>query len=210
MSITERLQGAASAVFEREVAIYPVATGTAANALALAQLAPPLRGHLLPRRRAHRHGRMRSARIFHRRRASFSACLRPTEKSGRRPLAAAMASRTRWGCITCSPSAVSVTQATELGTVYSLDELAALTAAAQTARAAGAHGRRALRERAGASGLFAGRGHLEERHRRALVRRLQERGSVRRGGRVFQSVAGARISSGAASRPGTCGRNCAT
>ena len=37
---TERLQGAVSALFEREVAVYPVATGTAANALALAQLAP--------------------------------------------------------------------------------------------------------------------------------------------------------------------------
>ena len=41
---TEKLQRAASTVFEREVAIYPVATGTAANALALAQLAPPFGG----------------------------------------------------------------------------------------------------------------------------------------------------------------------
>src|ERR1700722_17744032 len=41
---TERLQRAASTVFEREVAIYPVATGTAANALSLAQLAPPFGG----------------------------------------------------------------------------------------------------------------------------------------------------------------------
>ena len=44
-SITERLQRAASAqVFETDVPIYPVATGTAANALALAQLAPPYGG----------------------------------------------------------------------------------------------------------------------------------------------------------------------
>src|ERR1700728_5110464 len=41
---TERLTGVASSLFETEVLIYPVATGTAANALALSQIAPPYRG----------------------------------------------------------------------------------------------------------------------------------------------------------------------
>ncbi len=36
-----RLQAVASAVFEKDVTIFPVSTGTAANALALAQLVPP-------------------------------------------------------------------------------------------------------------------------------------------------------------------------
>src|SRR4030095_15865959 len=38
---TARLEERACAVFERDVAILPVATGTAANALALSLLAPP-------------------------------------------------------------------------------------------------------------------------------------------------------------------------
>src|SRR6202050_4490379 len=41
---TRRLRGTASEVFETDVAIYPVATGTAANALALSQIAPPYGG----------------------------------------------------------------------------------------------------------------------------------------------------------------------
>src|SRR5512135_1674912 len=39
--ITERLSRRFAEVFEREVAVFPVATGTAANALALATMVPP-------------------------------------------------------------------------------------------------------------------------------------------------------------------------
>ena len=38
---TARLQGQFSELFETEVAVFPVITGTAANALSLAQSAPP-------------------------------------------------------------------------------------------------------------------------------------------------------------------------
>ena len=38
---TEKLQLVANEIFEREVLIYPVATGSAANALALATVSPP-------------------------------------------------------------------------------------------------------------------------------------------------------------------------
>ena len=37
---TERVQAAFNALFEREVTVFPVATGTAANALSLASLSP--------------------------------------------------------------------------------------------------------------------------------------------------------------------------
>jgi hypothetical protein len=37
----QRLRDLANQVFEREVAIYPVATGTAANALSLTTVSPP-------------------------------------------------------------------------------------------------------------------------------------------------------------------------
>lgn len=38
---TERLSRRVGEVFEREVAVFPVATGTAANALALSAMCPP-------------------------------------------------------------------------------------------------------------------------------------------------------------------------
>ena len=49
-------------VFETEVEIFPVSTGTAANGLALASIAPALRCDLLPRDRAHPARGVRRAR----------------------------------------------------------------------------------------------------------------------------------------------------
>src|SRR5918996_1408597 len=40
-AVTARLQSRFSELFEKDVDVFPVVTGTAANALALAQLAPP-------------------------------------------------------------------------------------------------------------------------------------------------------------------------
>jgi threonine aldolase len=55
----------------------------------------------------------------------------PTGKIGPQALLAAVAFAEEMGVHHVRPSAVSVTQATELGTVYALDELTALTAAAK-------------------------------------------------------------------------------
>jgi threonine aldolase len=49
------------------------------------------------------------------------------------------------------PCVVSLTQATELGTVYTRDELAAIAGAARRSRPAGAYGRRTICERRGRS-----------------------------------------------------------
>ena len=57
-----------SEVFETKVAAFLVATGTAANALALSALARALGGGLLPRGGAYPRRRMRRAGILHRRR----------------------------------------------------------------------------------------------------------------------------------------------
>jgi len=40
-AVTRRVERRLAEIFEHEVAVFPVATGTAANALALAGLAPP-------------------------------------------------------------------------------------------------------------------------------------------------------------------------
>ena len=64
--LTARLTALAREVFETDLAIFPVATGTAANGLALAALSPPYGGDLLPRDRAHPARGMRRARVLHR------------------------------------------------------------------------------------------------------------------------------------------------
>ncbi len=58
------------------------------------------------------------------------------------------------------PTAISLTQATERGTVYSRGELQAISEVARKTRPQIAYRRRALRQRACASGLLARRPHL--------------------------------------------------
>jgi threonine aldolase len=127
---TERLQRAASAVFEREVSIYPVATGTAANALALAQLAAPF-GGIYCHEGAHIVTDECGAPEFFTGGAKLLGLPSPNGKIGPEAIDASVAMATEMGVHHVKPSAVSLTQATELGTVYGLGELAALAAAAK-------------------------------------------------------------------------------
>jgi threonine aldolase len=123
--LTERL----SALFEREVEVFVVATGTAANALALAGMTPPW-GAILAHEEAHIatdecgapeffangaklvgipgvHGKLVPGRV-----------LLDLDPALRRPPH------------TVVPSALSITQTTECGTIYSVAEVAALSDAA--------------------------------------------------------------------------------
>src|SRR5580698_7690125 len=127
---TERLQRAASTVFEREVAVYPVATGTAANALALAQLAPPF-GGIYCHSGAHIVTDECGAPELYTGGAKLLGLPSPNGKIGPEAIEAAVALANDMGVHHVKPSAISVTQATEFGTVYALDEIAALTAAAK-------------------------------------------------------------------------------
>jgi threonine aldolase len=127
---TARLQRVASALFERDVAIYPVATGTAANALALSQLAPPY-GGIYCHEGAHVVTDECGAPELFTGGAKLLGLPSSNGKIGAQALEAAVALAEDMGVHHVKPSAVSVTQATELGTVYALDELEALTAAAR-------------------------------------------------------------------------------
>lgn len=128
--LTTALRDVASRIFEREVAIYPVATGTAANALALAQLAPPFGGvychpgaHIMT-------DECGAPELF----SGGAKLLGLAGEHGKiRPesIEAAVALAGDMGVHHVKPSAVSVTQATELGTVYGLAELEALSAVAR-------------------------------------------------------------------------------
>ena len=114
-----------SALFEKDVTVFPVATGTAANALGLAACARPY-GAIYCHEHAHIHTSEGAATEAF----TGGAKLLPLPGDGFRLSAESLADAVRradWGVRNrAQPDAVSITQATEHGTIYRLDELAAL------------------------------------------------------------------------------------
>lgn len=119
-------------VFEApEAAVYLVATGTAANALALACYTQPWQT-VFCAEYAHIEEDECNAPEFYMGGAKLT--LIPTEdKMTPEVLAAAIARRPNGNVHMAQSGAVSITQATEAGTVHSLEELRALTAVAKDA-----------------------------------------------------------------------------
>jgi threonine aldolase len=122
-AVTKGLSARFSKLFEREVSAFPVFTGTAANALALACLAPPY-GAVLCHKNSH---------------IMTSECGAPEFFSGAKlvgldgtdgkftPEMIAEGLEGLDGSVhSVQPHAVSLSQASELGTVYSCSELAAI------------------------------------------------------------------------------------
>ncbi len=124
--LSDRLRQRFNDIFETEVAVFPVATGTAANALALSVMAPPY-GAILCLQESH---------------AWEDECGAPEFYSGAKlvPLAGehgkltpdnlqAALGRFQVGFVHHSqPAAVTLSQATEAGTIYSVDEIRAISA----------------------------------------------------------------------------------
>ena len=121
--ITSRLEARFRELFEHEVAVFPVATGTAANALALATLTPPW-GVIYCHEEAH---------------AAIDECGAPEFFSGGGKIVTlpgadgkitpdAVAARlTERGFVHhAQPAAITISQTTEAGTLYQPPELAAL------------------------------------------------------------------------------------
>jgi threonine aldolase len=127
---TARLKTIATRVFEKEVAIYPVATGTAANALALSQIAPPY-GGVYCYEAAHIVTDECGAPEFFTGGAKLLGLASADGKISGEPLSAAIALANDMGVHHVQPAAVSVSQATEWGTVYDVAELSALAAVAK-------------------------------------------------------------------------------
>ena len=130
---TERVEAAFRRLFERDVAVFPVATGTAANALALAACTPPW-GVVFCHRSAHIACDECGAPEFYTGGAKLALLDGEHAKLAPGALDAALASAGGGVVHHAQPAAVSVSQATEAGAVYAPDELAAL------ARVAHAHG----------------------------------------------------------------------
>jgi threonine aldolase len=128
---TKRLERRFSELFEREVAVFLVSTGTAANALALAHVSPPW-GAVICHGEAHIAKDECGAPEF------FGGGLKLVGLAGEgcKITASALAQtleRTAWGGPHhVTPAVLSLTQATEAGTVYQPNEIADLAALARS------------------------------------------------------------------------------
>ena len=121
---TAEAEKAVAALFERDCAVFLVPSGTAANALALAALTPP-HGAIFCHEDAHIANDECGAPEF------FSAGAKLVGLPGQQgrialaTLEAALARFPRGLVKQVQPAALSLTQATECGTLYSLEEIAA-------------------------------------------------------------------------------------
>ncbi len=121
---SQRLDGAFSALFEREVRAYWVTTGTAANCLGLAALCPPT-GAILCHEQAHIEQDEAGAPGFFTHGAKL--ILLPGEGAKVTPETVEEAcARVRYDVHQVPPMALSITNATEYGLSYRADEIAAL------------------------------------------------------------------------------------
>ena len=129
-AITERLVGRFAELFETDVAVFPVVTGTAANALALATLMPPY-GTVFCHEHAHVEEDECGAPEFYTGGAKVVPLAGACGRIAPETLEAAIG-RFRVGFEHhTQPAAVSLTQATEWGTVYTADEIGAIAEVAR-------------------------------------------------------------------------------
>ena len=187
-SYTQQLNNVAREVFECDVWFYPVATGTAANALALAQVSPPY-GAVYCHEFAHIAKDECGAPEFYTGGAQLIHLPSTDGKIYPEAVRDAVAYAQEMGVHHVLPACVSLSQATEWGTVYAPSEIAALS---ETARSAGLamHMDGARFANAVAHlGCTPGRTHFEGGNRRFIVRCQQERRPLCRGGGDIQSGA---------------------
>ena len=121
-----------SDLFETEVTVFPVSTGTAANALSLATCARPY-GAIYCHEEAHIHTAEGGATEAFSGGAKLIALPGANGKLELPTLMAALRQAERGITNRPQPDAVSITQASEYGTVYGLDEIAAIGALAREA-----------------------------------------------------------------------------
>jgi len=128
--ITQALGARFASLFEKDVAMFPVLTGTAANALALATIVPP-HGAVLCHETSHIMVHECGAPEFFSHGAKLIGLAGADGKLSPADIAAALKRLPRGDVHVVQPFAISLSQPTELGTVYSRDELAAIAAVAR-------------------------------------------------------------------------------
>lgn len=128
--LTEELRSAMNRLFEREVAVYPVITGTAANALALATLCPQ-HGAIICHAEAHIAVDECGAPEFYSHGAKVVGIEGENGKLTPAAIEQALRHFQKGFVHHAQPSVISLTQATELGTAYSRAEVAAIAEVAR-------------------------------------------------------------------------------
>lgn len=123
---TTRLQARVQDVFETDCQVLPISTGTAANSIALAEAVPPW-GSILCHALAHIQNDEGGAPEFYTHGAKLTPLDGPQGKLQAATLAAAIDGAGAHGVHNAVPAMVSLTQATECGTVYRPAELQALS-----------------------------------------------------------------------------------
>ncbi|SRR5579885_613513 len=126
---TSRLRARMSAFFGREVAVFPMLTGTAANALALATLCPP-HGAIFCHAESHIAVDECGASEFFTHGAKLVTLAGASGKLSPETIEGALADFQR-GVHGPKPCVISITQASESGTVYRPAEIAALSSLAR-------------------------------------------------------------------------------
>ena len=158
-------------VFEHDVSVFLVATGTAANALALSALTPPW-GAVFCHEESHVIDDECGAPEMFTDGAKLIGIRGVAGKYG-----TGRTLRRRWSAFPVawsrpfSPPAVSVSQVTEAGTLYSLEEIDAIPASRTTPGIGHAPRRCPLRQRDGGARLLGRRDDAGRRRRHGLVRR---------------------------------------
>jgi len=124
--VTARLQSRLADIFEKDVVVFPVLTGTAANVLSLTSLTPP-HGSVFCHRQAHIEEDEAGGTEFYTGGAKLVLLDGPAGKYSAEAFTERLATAGLRTPHMVPPTTVSLTQATELGGVYSLDEISAIT-----------------------------------------------------------------------------------
>jgi threonine aldolase len=127
--ITRRLEAIFNALFEREVVAFPVATGSAANALALATMTPPY-GAIYCHPASHINTDECGAPEFYTGGAKLLPIAGENGKITVAALEQTLADSGKGNVHHVQPAALSLTNETEAGTLYTVEEVKALAASA--------------------------------------------------------------------------------
>ncbi|SDR46936.1 L-threonine aldolase [Rhizobiales bacterium GAS113] len=131
--LTSRVEKRLCELFERDVAVFLVTTGTAANSLSLSCLSPPW-GAVLCHAESHIAEDECGAPEFFSAGAKIVGLPGTGCKLAPQTVAGQLERMPAGSLRNAQPAALSLTQATEAGTVYSLAEIAALTEVARSRR----------------------------------------------------------------------------
>jgi threonine aldolase len=128
-AITQRVSARLAEVFETEVTVFPVATGTAANSLSLSVMVPPY-GAVYCHELAHIQVDECGAPEFYTGGAKLVPLAGAHGKFDAQTLSAAIEGAGNVHAV--QPAAISITQASEAGTIYTPAEIAALSEVARS------------------------------------------------------------------------------